>query len=386
MEIMGREFRTIDNGLDPNEVIEFLKAAVGSSEDSFKRLEQFSALQAATKAMDESITQARQLAEVAKKQAEEEARQEREQTLKDARERAQEMVDQAKNNCTFLIDDVRTVLTDAISRAFEKAKEIVNINLEDLDNSIHHVGVSHHDQIRENRQQADSEPSAVPVDAVEAAAPDEVGDEVAEEVEEVEEVKEEPDDDMVNLERSLSNLEASLTSLHTSTGMVDDEPEPQSSEEPKRDVEGGDEPSEVKMEDSTSGDDDSASEGDSSESEDGDSQYSGEVLVAIPGGANEAWMRELRKQAFQLPGARIKSESGVDDNTTVITLSLKEPTALRPVLEGLPKVEKVLEGQADDSESMDKGPMKLLQKISKKSKHPMFIVELDRSSDVPLLL
>jgi F0F1-type ATP synthase membrane subunit b/b' len=372
MEIMGKEFRTIDNGLDPNEVVEFLKTAVGSSEDSFKRLEQFSALQAATRAMDESITQARQLAEAAKKQAEEEARQEREQTLKDARERAQEMVDQAKNNCTFLIDDVRTVLTDAISRAFEKAKEIVNINLEDLDNSIHHAGVSHHDQIRENRQQSDGMPSVQPVDTAEAATADDAGDEGAEEVEE------EPDHDLMDLERSLTNLEDSLTSLHASASMAEDVPEPQSSEEPEQDVESGEEPSEAKMEDSTS-------EDDSSESDDEDNQYSGEVLVAIPGGADETWMRELRKRAFQLPGARIKAESGVDDNTTVITLSLKEPTALRSVLEGLPKVEKVLEGQAD-SETTDKGPMKLLQKISKKSKHPMFIVELDRSSDIPLLL
>jgi hypothetical protein len=372
MEIMGKEFRTIDNGLDPDEVIEFLKTAVGSSEDSFKRLEQFSALQAATRAMDESITQARQLAEAAKKQAEEEARQERERTLKEAQERAQEMVDQAKNNCTFLIDDVRTVLTDAISRAFEKAKEIVNINLEDLDNSIHHVGVSHHDQIRENRQQSDDEPPAQPVDTAEAAAPDEAGDEVAEEVEE------EPDADLVDLERSLSNLQNSLTSLHASTSMAEDVPEPESAEEPEQDAESSEESSEAKM-------DDSKSEDDTSESDDEDNQYSGEVLVAIPGGADEAWMRELRKQAFRLPGARIKAESGVDDNTTVITLSLKEPTALRSVLEKLPKVEKVFEGQAD-GESADKGPMKLLQKISKKSKHPMFIVELDRSSDVPLLL
>ncbi|HEY41794.1 MAG TPA: hypothetical protein G4O18_08060 [Dehalococcoidia bacterium] len=372
MEIMGKEFRTIDNGLDPNEVIEFLKTAVGSSEDSFKQLEQFSALQAATRAMDESITQARQLADSAKKQAQEEAQRERERTLREARERAQEMVDQAKNNCTFLIDDVRTVLTDAISRAFEKAKEIVNINLEDLDNSVHQVGVSHHDQIRGNRQQADNEPSAVPTDTAEDTAPEEVVEEAAEEQEE------EADADLVNLERSLSNLENSLTSLHASRGMVEDTPEGQSSEEPEQDVEDSEEPSEAKVEDSTS-------EEDSSESADEDSQYSGEVLVAIPGGADEAWMRELRKQAFQLPGARIKAESGVDDNTTVITLSLKEPTALRSVLEKLPKVEKVFEGQAD-GESTEKGPMKLLQKISKKSKHPMFIVELDRSSDVPLLL
>ena len=125
MQIMGKEFRTIDRGLDPDEVIEFLKTAIGSSEESFKRLEQFSTLQAAAKTMDESIVQARRLAESAKRQAESEAQQEKERTLEEAREQAQEIVDQAKNSCAILIDDVRSVLTDAIHNAFEKAKETV---------------------------------------------------------------------------------------------------------------------------------------------------------------------------------------------------------------------------------------------------------------------
>jgi len=376
MQIMGKEFRTIDNGLDPNEVAEFLKAAVGSSEDSFKRLEQFSALQAATKAMDESIAQARRLAEHARKQAESEAQQESERTLQEAREQAQEMVEQAKNNCAILIDDVRTVLTDAISRAFEKAKEIVTINLEDLDSNIHRVGVSHHNQILVNHQQSNDGPSAPPTDTATIAAPDK----------QQEEQEEEPTPNLADLQRSLTDLENSLTSLHASTDMVEDAPELQYQEEPEQDVESSDEQPEAKVDDSTSGDDDSTSDDDDSKSDDDDNQYSGEVLVAIPGGADESWMQELRKRAFQLPGARIKAESGVDENTTIVTLSLKEPTALRSVLQGMPNVEKVLEGQAN-GESSDKGRTKLLQKISKKSKHPMFIVEFGRaSSNMPVQL
>ena len=360
MKIMGREFRTIDNGLDPNEVAEFLKTAVGSSEDSFKRLEQFSALQVATKAMDESISQARQLAESAKRQAEVEAQQEREQTLEEAREQAQEMVDQAKNNCTILIDDVRTVLTDAIYRAFEKAKEIVSINLEDLDSNIHRVGVSHHNQILANRQQSNDEPSALPTDTVASAAPDEMK----------EELEEELDPDLMDLQRSLANLENSLTSLHASQGVVGDGPELQSPEGPVQDVESRDEPPEAKVDNSKSDD---------------DCPYIGEVLVAIPGGADESWMQELRKRTLKLPGARIKAESGMDDNTTIITLSLEEPTALRSVLRKMPNVEKVLEDRAD-GESSDKKPMKFLHMTSKKPKYPTFIVKLDKaSSNVPVL-
>ena len=84
MELLGREFRTAEKGLDPNEVIEFLKAVTGSSEDAFQRLEQFSALQTAAKTMEESISQARRLAEYARKQAESEAQQKKTQAVEEA--------------------------------------------------------------------------------------------------------------------------------------------------------------------------------------------------------------------------------------------------------------------------------------------------------------
>ena len=361
MQIMGKEFRTIDKGLDPDQVIEFLKAAVGSSEDSFERLEQFSALQTATRVMEESISQARQMAESAKKQAEVEAQQESERTLHVAKEQAQEMVDQAKNNCAMLIDDVRTVLTDAIYRAFEIAKETVSINLEDLDNTVHRVGVSHHNQILINRQQSNNELSTPPTDTVVSVASDETE----------EELEEEPDTDLMDLEKSLADLENSLTSLHASAGTVEDAPELQSPEEPEQNVEKSDEQPEAEVDDDKAGDD--------------DSKYSGEVLVAIPKGGDESWMQELRQRVRNLPGARIKAESGMDDNTTIVTLSLDEPVALRSVLQEMPYVEKVVGGRVHN-ESADKGRMKLLNKISKKLKHPTFIVELDRtSSDVSVL-
>ncbi len=361
MQIMGKEFRTIDNGLDPNEVIEFLKTAIGSSEDSFKRLEQFSALQAAAKTMDESIAQARRLAESAKRQAEAEAQQESEITLEEAREQAREMVDQAKNNCTILIDDVRTVLTDAIHRAFEKAKETVAINLSELDSDIHWVGVSHHNQILANRQQSHSELSVLPTETVAVATPDEIK----------EELEVDLDPDLMDLQRSLADLENSLTNLYAGKGVVDDGPELKSPEGPDHDVESRDEPPVVKVDGSKSDD---------------DSPYIGDVLLAIPGGADESWMQELRRRTLKLPGARIKAESGVDENTTIVTLSLKEPTALRSVLQRMPNVEKVVEDRAD-GKSSDKGRIKLLHKTSRKLKQPTFIVELDKaSSNVPVLM
>jgi F0F1-type ATP synthase membrane subunit b/b' len=364
MEIMGREFRTIENGLDPDEVIAFLKAATGSSEDAFHRLEQFSALQAAAKTMDESISQAKRLAEYAKKQAESEAKQERERVLEEAKEQAQGMVEQVKNSCALLIDDVRSVMADTIYTAFEKAKETIDNSLAGLDADIDQVGVSHHDQIRANHQQSDDTLSDPPADTEEAATPDE------------DEVEEEEDEDggtdLADLQKSLANLENSLSSLHVNKGAEGDTSKHQSSEEAAQNIENRDElPAEAR--------------GNNDKQDDNDCQYSGDVAVSIPGGASESWMQELRGRVFKVPGARIKSESGLEDNTTVVTLSLSEPTALRAVLQEMPKVVKVMDEQ-DNGESSDKGPMKLLHKASKKLRQPTITVELEASASVPVLM
>lgn len=364
MEIMGKEFRTINNGLDPDEVIEFLKAATGSSEDAFQRLEQFSALQAAAKAMDESISQAKRLAEDAKEQAESEAQQERDRVLGEAKAQAQGMVEQVKNSCALLIDDVRSVMADTIYTAFEKAKETIDNNLAGLDVDINKVGVSHHDQIRANHQQSGDTLSDPPADTAEATTSDE---------DEVEEEQDEDDgSDLVDLQKSLANLENSLSSLHVNEDVEGGNAKHQPSEKTARNIENRDEsPAEARGNDDKQGDN--------------DCQYSGDVAVAIPGGASESWMQELRQRTFKLPGARIKSESGLGDNTTVVTLSLSEPTALRTVLQGMPKVVKVMDEQ-DSGDSQDKGPMKLLHKASKKLRQPTITVELETSASVPVLL
>ena len=68
-ELLGRRFRIVENGLDPDEVTEYLMKEIGSSETTFEHLEQFSALEEATKTIDDAIKQARELAEHAKVRA-----------------------------------------------------------------------------------------------------------------------------------------------------------------------------------------------------------------------------------------------------------------------------------------------------------------------------
>ena len=299
MKIMGKEFHTIRNGLDPDEVIEFLKTVVGSSGDSFKRLEQFSTIKVATKAIDESIAQARQIAEFATQQAEAEAKQQSERTLREAKEQAQKMVesakqqaeaeakqqsertlreakeqaqkmvefatqqaeaevkqqsertlreakeqaqkivDQTKNNCDILIDDVRTVLMDAINRARDKANGTVVSNPADLDSDIHQVEVSQHNQILVDRQQYNGKPSDQSTNDLTIDTTDEIEDELEEDIE----------PNLDGLQRSLEALENSLAGLDTGDDTVEDAPEFQSPEEPNQDVGSKDKAPQTKADD-----------------------------------------------------------------------------------------------------------------------------------------
>ncbi|HEY33107.1 MAG TPA: hypothetical protein G4O10_08390 [Dehalococcoidia bacterium] len=366
MEIMGREFRLVKNGLDPEEVIEFLKAATASSDDAFKRLEEFSALQAVTKTMEESITQAKRLAEHAKKQAEVEARQGKDRTISEARQQAQAMIDRVRESCTALIDDVRSVLSSNLTKAFEQARETVSNNLKDLDRSFQKVIDAPHSQSDVESEQPDPEPSDRPTDSA-VAATDEA------EAAEPEEPEEDSTLDLADLQQSLLDLENSLTSLHNSRDGVESETELKpSTQESGYDVEDKKESPSAEAPADEPGDD--------------NHRYSGEVVVSIPAGADESWMRELRQRTLELPGVHIRAESGTDDKTTLVTLSLGEPVALLPMLQAMPKVSRVVEDQAKE-ESSGKSRFNLLQKAPKKQKQPTITVELDTDSyNVPVLL
>jgi F0F1-type ATP synthase membrane subunit b/b' len=362
MEIMGREFRIVNKGLDPDEVVEFLKAATASSDDAFQRLEQFSALEAVTKTMEESITQAKRLAENAKRQAEAEARQEKDRTIKEARQQARAMVDQARESCTALIDDVRSVLSGSINKAFEQARETVSSNLTDLDGNLKKIITSQNNHSPVESEQPDKEPSVATTGSSEDT-------ENGEGEEDEEESEDDPALDLADLQQSLMDLENSLTSLHNSRGGVETEPEFHSSEEDFEDR--------AELPDAEAAAD---------EPYDDNHRYSGEVMLTIPAGADESWMQELRQRTLELPGAHIRAESGVDEKTTVVTLSLDEPVILLPILRSMPKVNRVVEDQAKE-ESSAKSRFNLLQKVPKKVKQQTITIELDMDSyNVPVLL
>ncbi|UCB42011.1 MAG: hypothetical protein JSV77_05915 [Dehalococcoidales bacterium] len=366
IELLGREFSIVKDGLDPEEVANFLETTAGSSEAAFKRLNQFTAFQSVAKTMEESIQEARQLAEHAKAQAKLEVQRERTKATEEVRQQVSAILDQTTRSCVASVDDIHSVLLEAIARteeiqreAFQRTREMVATNLAEIHQNIQ-------DAVDGNNYQVDSgievreEVSELPVevaDTIDTADESEIEDAESEE---------EPAFDLANLQESLMSLEASLSNLSESKNAFEQTPEittavlEESDEQELDDVEDGEE-------DSVESENDSLL--------DTIHPYSGEVTVEITGGAEESWMQELRQRMSDIPGARIRAESGVDEKTTMVSLSLDEPIKLFPILLSLPRVNRVIPGRLNGG-SADKTKLRLWPKAKKNSQQNTITVEL----------
>jgi len=172
MELLNREFRTVEKGLDPDEVIEFLKTLTGSSEDAFDRLEQFSALQAAAKTMEESISQARRLSESARKQAEAEAQQKKTQAAEEAGQQAMLLISRAKESCISSINSTHDILLAAIQEALEKAKGTVSSNLAKIGEAIEKAAEEHLGKWQASVTESTEQPLSPKIGSVDAGLSD----------------------------------------------------------------------------------------------------------------------------------------------------------------------------------------------------------------------
>lgn len=174
-ELLGRRFRIVENGLDPDEVTEYLMKEIGSSETTFQHLEQFSALEEATKTIDEAIKQAKELAEHAKTRAKAEVAQQRAQAIEEAKMQAAEIIKQARKGCTSLIDSTSDILIKTLDGVLEKAKNQISANLprirENFEKAVE-TEHSHTDASSTKSAEEPSSPQATPddTDNVENAA------------------------------------------------------------------------------------------------------------------------------------------------------------------------------------------------------------------------
>ena len=197
VELLGREFHVVKDGLDPKEVMEFLETSAGSSEAAFKHLEQFSAFQSIARTMEESIREARQLAEQAKAKAKLEADHERTKAIAEVQQQSSAILDQTMRSCIASVEGIHSVILDAVARteeiqqeAFKKTREMVATNMAKIQQDMQAIVDGQYHQT-----EADNEASE---DSLEL--PTESDDIVFNAVEKDDETDEEPVFDLANLQ------------------------------------------------------------------------------------------------------------------------------------------------------------------------------------------
>ncbi len=381
IELLGQEFQIVKDGLDPQEVVKFLEASVGSSEAAFEHLEQFSAFQSVARTMEESIREAKKLAEQAKAKAKLEADREKAKMVAEVQQQSSAILDQTMKSCTASVEGIHSIILDAVTRtdeiqheAFQKAREMLATNLADIRQNIQDI-VEGQYQRKESDEEAGEDSLELPIESEDTIIFNE-----AEDYED-DEAGEGPVFDMANLQESLLSLEMSLSNLNESKSAFEPTHKTQVDVlEKDEDEEDEEEDAEENTEENTEEEEQEREEQPVDvESHDEDQQdtvrqYSGEVTVQIIGGAEESWMQELRKRMLELPGARIRAESGVDEKTTMVSLSLGEPVKLFPVLLSLPKVNKVVPGRLNGGKEGMK--LRLWPKSNKNSMQNTITVEL----------
>ena len=126
--MLGRRFHVVQNGLDPNEVNDYLTSEADSSDGVFRQLEQFSALQAAAQTIDDAIKQARDMAEHAKAKATEEGEHRKAQAIEDGKEITAKIIDEAGKSVLDYFDNSSSIIMEVMDEALKKAKDQVSGN------------------------------------------------------------------------------------------------------------------------------------------------------------------------------------------------------------------------------------------------------------------
>jgi len=363
IELLGRQFRIVSNGIDPREVAEYVRSAAGSSDAAFKQLEQFSAIQAIARTMEESVIQAKRLAENARAQAEAEAQQEKAQAVEEARQQAAETIERVTKTCRTSIDTVHSTLLEAIKDAFEKTREMTDRILAEMEENARAEVAAQLDQSSPATKPPEEESSEKEPGNSEAAAP------------EGNQAPPLPADDApdlaglyetwAKLQESESLLEATILggaanpqgnghdkaetdsakdtekpadaeTTASPQAEVEQEPPAQPDEPPDAGeqapsaIEAGPESEDKKKSDNEPTADEP--------SESGPRLYDGNVTLVLPQRVQASWMLDLRQRILDAPGAQILWESYADEEGAKLKLSLSEPLALSEMLRELPGV------------------------------------------------
>lgn len=353
--MLGRPFRRVDQGLDPDDVADYLETVAGSSEAAFQRLEQFSAVRTAAERATEWIAQAKQMAEYARQQTEAEAKAEaarivesagreaaearkrvEEQAKADAdrtreeagqegteiRERARDeahaeaarivaqagqtavsMLEDTAVECLKSTEEAKLSLVALIDEALESSKASIATRIQDTRDRVQQAERDH----RKGRTSGPQGASEEPLPAEDA--------------------------DGQGSESGPAGDDQPSASAGQPAEDQDDNPE---AREPS-----GDDSEAADAREPADEDDPSAADtaGHPKRTEDDDQRlYSGELLLEIPQDADALWVRQLRQRMLKLPGLYIQAEQPIegDDGAVAMHLLLEEPTPLLATLRSMP--------------------------------------------------
>jgi len=379
VELFGREFRIVQNGLDPEEVADYIRNASSSTDAIFKQLEQFSAIQAVAKTMDESVTQVKRLAENARAQAEAEIRQEKAQIMEDAKLHAAEVVERVTNICRTSLDTIHSAVLEDIRDAFERTRETAARIITEMEENAQAEVVA-----RLGQSSTDIKQPEEGVSVPEASDSEDI---TAVEKEETQ-VQMDSSPDLTGLYESWEKLRESeklleATIRDNSVSTEGEEPADiravsQSETENDLQVEAGNSPQgEAEQELANQGDDTKADEeqelsaitagpesdkekhtharaADGEPDEKGSALYSGDVTLVLPEGVPTSWSLHLRQRILETPGVQILWESYSCEDGNNLKLSLSEPLALPDMLREMPDVVRVTD-QSSNGANKRKG-------------------------------
>lgn len=341
-ELIGREFHTVKNGIDPDEVSNFLESILGSTESALKRLEHFSALQKSTQTMELMMTEARLLSEHIKVQSEQEGQAEKGRIIAEGEKQAAEIVEEGKRQSLEMIEQTRS----ACMASIEETNAILSEAKRKLEQLLEQTRKSYGDTINDTN-------SVVLEAIVKAREMEEMAFQKAKEMafmntasmqKDIGSVVEETRNELNALFEQFSKLSpagqvqpaathsdngshetapAAVEAQETTVAAVGDEPTVPGVEKAEEPVRAEFAPSPKKV---------------------NNNLYKGEVTLVIPQGVGQAWMQQLRQRLLNTPCVRIRMESGDDTGGTMMTLSISELIALPALLLDMPGVEDVTEG------------------------------------------
>jgi len=337
-EILGREFRIVKNGLDPEEVLAFLEIFTGSSEAALQRLELAISSKKLVQSIETMVENTRRVSEYIKAEARKEAELEKDKIVQEVRREAEEMVMQAKKSWSAAIEGANSVLSEAQRRAEEMLAQTKK-SRGDLIEGINSILLEAVAKARKIEEMAFQHVKAV-VEMSTASAQQSIPDYI----------KSVHRDLSLLYEQYAKELSAALfkgvetaakPEVQAVTPAAPAPEVPPAGEIEEAFESATEQPASVEIkEEKASPVIETRAE---VPKETAPAMFQGKVILIVPQGAGLSWMEQLRQRLNNIPGAYILLDIHTKMGVSIIHLALDQPTPLISVLLEMPEVEKVVE-------------------------------------------